>query len=172
GREHNEPPPGCHLLARDIASLEQPVGGAEREVDSDLHHSPAWASRNWVSSGTGRPVAPLSLPLFHAVPAMSRWAQRYCLVKRERKHAAVTEPAGGPPMLAISAKPDLSCGWYSSSSGMRQVGSTAERDAARSCSASSLSCENRPVLTWPRATTQAPVSVAMSITAAVLKRSA
>jgi hypothetical protein len=32
-------------------------------------------SRNVVSSGTGRPVAPLDAPLFHAVPAMSRWAQ-------------------------------------------------------------------------------------------------
>ena len=28
--------------------------------------------RNWVSRGTGRPVEPLSLPDFHAVPAMSR----------------------------------------------------------------------------------------------------
>ena len=38
-------------------------------------------------------MAPFSLPPFQAVPAMSRCAQRYFFAKRERKHAAVTEPA-------------------------------------------------------------------------------
>ena len=33
-----------------------------------------------ISSGTGRPVEPLALPPVHAVPAMSRCAQRYSLV--------------------------------------------------------------------------------------------
>ena len=46
--------------------------------------TPALASRNWVSSGTGRPVEPFSLPDFQAVPAMSRCAQLNFLVKRER----------------------------------------------------------------------------------------
>ena len=59
--------------------------------------------------GTGRPVAPLSLPDFHAVPAMSRWAQSYFLVKRERKQAAVTAPAARPPMLPMSAKLLFNC---------------------------------------------------------------
>src|SRR5690606_11552093 len=71
----------------------------------------AWSSRNRASRGTGRPVAPLSLPPRQAVPAMSRWAQRYALAKRDRKQAAVTEPAGGPPLLAMSAKFDLSWSW-------------------------------------------------------------
>jgi L-aspartate oxidase len=36
-------------------------------------------ARKCTSSGTGRPVPPLSLPDFQAVPAMSRWAQSYFL---------------------------------------------------------------------------------------------
>ena len=53
---------------------------------------------------TGRPVAPFSLPSFHAVPAMSRCAQSYFLVKRDRKQAATMLPPARPPMLAKSAK--------------------------------------------------------------------
>ena len=63
------------------------------------------------SSGTGRPVEPLSRPLFHAVPAMSRCAQRSFFVKRARKQAAVMLPAGRPPMFAMSAKFERSCSW-------------------------------------------------------------
>src|SRR5690554_1488807 len=44
-----------------------------------------WFNRYWVSKGTGRPVAPFSLPpLIHAVPAISRCAHGYALVKRDR----------------------------------------------------------------------------------------
>src|SRR5690349_13855834 len=65
--------------------------------------------KNWVSSGTGRPVAPFSLPDFQAVPAMSRCAQRYFWVNRARKQAAVMVPAARPPILATSAKLLFSC---------------------------------------------------------------
>src|ERR1700704_1065161 len=60
--------------------------------------------RNVVSRGTGRPVAPFSFPDFHAVPAMSRWAQSYLRANLERKQAAVTLPAARPPIFAKSAK--------------------------------------------------------------------
>jgi hypothetical protein len=56
--------------------------------------------------------------------------------------------------------------------GMRQAGSSAASPACSSRAASSSSGENRPERWPPRAITQAPVSVAMSTTAAGLKRSA
>src|SRR3989344_4080018 len=56
-------------------------GAIVEQVEVDPGHgrgswSPwsAWLMRYCVSSGTGRPVAPFSLPVFHAVPAMSRCA--------------------------------------------------------------------------------------------------
>ncbi len=62
------------------------------------HHSsplkPARLSRNCDSSATGRPVAPLALPERRAVPAMSRCAQLYLRVKRDRKQPAVIAPPG------------------------------------------------------------------------------
>src|SRR5690606_41420052 len=74
--------------------------------------TPLRSSRYWVSRGTGRPVAPLSLPpLIQAVPATSRCAQDSFLVKRARKQAAVMVPAGRPPMLAISANGLSNCSW-------------------------------------------------------------
>ena len=54
---------------------------------------------------------------------------------------------------------------YSSSSGMRQHGSSAASPAASSAAASASSVANRPLRTPPSAITQAPVSVAMSTTA-------
>src|SRR5437879_12497673 len=67
--------------------------------------------RNVVNNGTGRPVEPLAPPDLHAVPAISRCAQVYFLVKRSRKQAAVMLPTPGLPMLARSAKLDFSCSW-------------------------------------------------------------
>ena len=55
---------------------------------------------------------------------------------------------------------------------MRQQVSCAETPAANRAEASWSSAENKPLCTPPRATTQAPVSVAMSTTAAGLNRSA
>ena len=70
-----------------------------------LRHYPfARFIRKVVNNGTGRPVAPFSLPDFHAVPAMSRCAQSYLRVNFDRKQAAVTLPAGRPPMFAKSAR--------------------------------------------------------------------
>src|SRR5215510_3123450 len=73
-------------------------------VEVDARHPLARLMRKVVSRGTGRPVAPFSLPDFQAVPAMSRWAQSYLRVNFERKHAAVTLPAARPPIFAKSAK--------------------------------------------------------------------
>ena len=61
------------------------------------------------SNATGRPVAPFALPERQAVPAISRCAQLYLRVKRDRKQPAVIAPPGRPPMFAISAKLDSSC---------------------------------------------------------------
>src|SRR5450830_26426 len=64
----------------------------------------AWLSRYSSNRPTGRPVAPLALPLFQAVPAMSRWAQGNLPAKRCRNLAAVTAPPARPATLATSAK--------------------------------------------------------------------
>jgi hypothetical protein len=53
---------------------------------------------------------------------------------------------------------------------MRQQRSSEASPACSSAVASASSVENRPLRTPPSATTQAPVSVAMSITAAGEKR--
>ena len=64
-----------------------PVGGRRRGRTVAAHRgfqgncrggfqAPARFSRNSVSSGTGRPVAPLFLPVYQATPAMSRCAHR------------------------------------------------------------------------------------------------
>src|SRR6056300_784701 len=84
-------------------------------------------SRYSTSSGTGRPVAPFSLPCNQAVPAISRCAQGYFLANRDRKQAAVMLPALGPPILAISAKLLSSWDWYSSQIGKRHTGSLTSR---------------------------------------------
>src|SRR5471032_3686694 len=94
--------------------------------------------RKFDSSGTGRPVAPFAPPDFHAVPAMSRWAQVYLRVKFSRKAAAVHEAPPGEPMLARSAKLDLSCSLYSSPIGRRHAASPAVWPAAISSAASAL----------------------------------
>ena len=74
-----------------------------------------------------------------AVPAISRCAHVYLRVKRSRKHAAVIEPAAGPPILAISAKLDFNCSLYSSPIGKRHAVSLASLPAANNSSAN-LSC--------------------------------
>src|SRR3981081_3717447 len=90
--------------ARDL----QLVFGVAIEIDA--RHT-ARRARKCTRSATGRPVAPFSAPDFHAVPAMSRCAHGYALVKRERKHAAVMEPPARVPMFGKSAKFDLSMSW-------------------------------------------------------------
>src|SRR5205807_9507909 len=74
-----------------------------------------------VNNGTGRPVAPFSLPSFHATPAISRCAQSYFLVNFDRKHAAVILPPGRPAILAKSAKLLARPRWDSSQVGNRQL---------------------------------------------------
>ena len=56
-------------------------------------------TRNCVSRGTGRPVAPFSRPLFHAAPAKSWCAHLNFFAKRARNHAPLTLPAGRPVPL-------------------------------------------------------------------------
>src|SRR3989338_9903985 len=58
-----------------LAGGAQFVGGTGIKIDF-RHFNAARLMRYCVSSGTGRPVAPFSLPDFHAVPAISRCAQR------------------------------------------------------------------------------------------------
>ncbi|MCY1304134.1 hypothetical protein D9M70_538790 [compost metagenome] len=94
------------------------------------------------------------------------------MAKRERKQPAVMVPALGPPMLAMSAKGLSSCSWYSSNSGSCQARSSAYSPALRICLIRPSLLPIRPEVLLPRATMQAPVRVAMSITAWGLKRSA
>ncbi|MOA56995.1 hypothetical protein D3C78_1810870 [compost metagenome] len=94
------------------------------------------------------------------------------MAKRERKQPAVMVPAFGPPMLAMSANGLSSCSWYSSNSGSCQARSPACSPALRICLISASLLPSRPEVWLPRATMQAPVRVAMSITACGLKRSA
>ena len=75
-------------------------------------------------------------------------------------------PASRPPMLAMSANGLSSCFSYSSQSGSCQARSPAISPALSSSAASGSWLLSSPVACFPRATTQAPVSVAMSITAA------
>src|SRR5690606_12217175 len=90
-----------------------------------------------------------------------------------RQEAGGGDGAGpGPPMLAMSAKGLSSCSWYSSNSGSCQPRSSAWRPASSSCATSVSSLPMMPVVCAPRATTQAPVRVAISTTLAGLKRSA
>ena len=70
----------------------------------------AGVSKATLPTMAGMVAAPLGL-LSQAAPAMSRWAQWYFSAKRARKQAAVTLPAGLPPMLATSAKLLLSWSW-------------------------------------------------------------
>ena len=79
-------------------------------------------------------------------------------------------PPGRPPMLAMSAKLRASAvpGTPPTAAGARR-GPTRRRPPRSSSSASSSSLANRPLATWPSAITQAPVSVAMSITACGLE---
>ena len=113
----------CINFLRFLNLLGKSLRVEDREVlicDCEVVHRPAITKptfyfvlfiKNVVNRGTGLPVAPLSLPLFQAVPAMSKCAHVYFLVNRSRKHAAVMLPPAGPPMFAMSAKFDLSCSW-------------------------------------------------------------
>src|SRR5437867_2755838 len=65
---------------------------------------------------------------------------------------------------------DLSSSRYSSHRGSGQQRSPARSPASRTSLTSASSFPMAPIATWPRATTTAPVSVAMSSTAAGLKR--
>ena len=105
--------------------------------------------------GTGRPVEP-SLPPSRRSPAISRWAQLYFWVKRDRKAAAVMVPAGRPPMLAMSANGLSSCSRY------RRTGQAPGAIAGlfggvEQLVGQGLWFAKRPEVWWPRAMMQAPV---------------
>src|SRR5260221_7070213 len=108
GRIHHQPARLRVGLQREAACKALLLPGVAVEVDP--RHA-ARFSRKWERSATGRPVAPFSAPDFHAVPAMSRCAHGYALVKRDRKHAAVMEPPAREAMLGKSAKFDLRPSW-------------------------------------------------------------
>src|SRR5437773_5086368 len=65
---------------------------------------------------------------------------------------------------------DLRRSRYSSHSGNGQQRSPARSPASRTSASRASSFPIAPIATWPSATTTAPVSVAMSMTAAGLKR--
>src|SRR3990167_334862 len=90
-------------LAQQASGVFQLVGCAKMEGHF-RHLFSARAIKNSTSSPTGRPVAPFAAPLFQAVPAMSRCAQGYWLVKRCKNLAAVIAPPMRPATLATSAK--------------------------------------------------------------------
>ncbi len=120
----------------------------------------------------GRPVLPFCAPPSQAMPAMSRCAQCRPCVNFARKHAAVIAPPSRPQALAKSAK--LLLQLLAVFLGQRHVPAAivARTPAAVSCAASSSSLRHEAPKCAPSATTQAPVSVAMSTTAAGLKRRA
>src|ERR1043166_5926476 len=82
------------------------------------------------------------------------------------------DPAPRPPEFFTSAMSDLRRSRYSSHSGKGQARSPARSPASRTSASRGSSLPIAPIATWPSATTTAPVSVAMSITAAGLKRRA
>ncbi len=76
-----------------------------------LSRYPPRAHQKLVSIGTGRPVEPLSLARFPGGAGDVEMRPLNFLAKRARKQAAVTLPAGRPPMLAMSANGLLICSW-------------------------------------------------------------
>src|SRR6184192_387267 len=137
-------------------------------------HAPARLRMNSVKSRTPTAVGPLAWcgpsASVYAVPAMSRCTQGYPSTNSRRNHPPAIDPAPRPPEFLTSAMSDLSRSRYSSHSGSGQQRSPARSPASRTSARRASSFPISPIATWPRATTTAPVSVAMSITAAGLKR--
>src|SRR4051794_20856615 len=128
-----------HVLARAVRLLGDPAGDLQArvlgvavdDVEIDLCHCAAEASRKSTSSGTGRPVAPLFAFARQATPAMSRCAHGTPSTKRSRKFAATLAPPSRVPAFAKSAKLLRSVSPYSSLIGMRQTGSSDRSPAVR-----------------------------------------
>ena len=76
--------------------------------------------------------------------------------------AALIAPPARPPLLIMSAMSLLSSSRYSGPSGSSQTGSPARAAAWRTAEIHAGGVPKSPVVTLPRATTQAPVSVATS----------
>ena len=77
----------------------EPPRALPRPLSRACTYVPARSISHWLSRPTGRPVAMPRLPSSDAEPAMSRCAQRWPSVKRDRKQPAVMAPAQRPPML-------------------------------------------------------------------------
>jgi hypothetical protein len=80
--------------------------------------------------------------------------------------AAVIAPPQRSPWFFMSATSERSVSFWRSTSGSRQNDSPARAAAESSSSASASSLEKSPATQCPSATTQAPVSVARSTSAA------
>src|SRR2546428_1190977 len=162
----------CHAV--DLSGCsgrdEQQRGGAREAAG----HAPARLRMNSGESRTPTAVGPLAWcgpsPSVYAVPAMSRCTQGYPSTNSFRNHPPAIDTAPRPPEFFRSAMSDLSSSRYSSHSGKGQQRSPARSPASRTSASRASSFPISPMATWPRATTTAPVSVAMSITAAGLKR--
>src|SRR5712692_7671296 len=98
----------------------------------------------------------------HAVPAMSMCTHGSPPVNSFRNSAAVIDAAGRPPVFDRSAISLLSCSRYSSTNGIGQARSPARSATDRTCSTQALGVPKSPLVLFPSATTQAPVSVAIS----------
>ena len=119
-----------------------------------------------VSSGTGRPVAPFSLPSFHATPAMSRCAQSNFL--REPRQEAGGRDAAAGAAADVGEVGEVAGEAFLVVVPQRQLPArdrTLRRRPRASARASVSLLLKMPQATWPSATTMAPVSVAMSTTA-------
>src|SRR5438034_309451 len=101
---------------------------------------------------------------------MSRCTHGYPSTNSRRNHPPAIDPAPRPPEFFTSAMSDLRRSRYSSHSGNGQQRSPARSPASRTSASRASSFPIAPIATWPSATTTAPVSVAISMTAAGLKR--
>src|SRR6185437_15327678 len=130
--------------------------------------------RNWINSLVPMPVGPLGMYArsrsLQSVLAMSRCTHGTSPTNLLKKRAAVIMPPPRPPMFRMSATSLRSCSKYSSHNGISHTRSPARRPALRIASFNAASVPNIPIANWPSATTQAPVSVAMSMSAAGLNR--
>ena len=67
-----------HTAWTQVSTLHTPIKNGPHSCGPFSFHAKRDQTRfirKVVSSGTGRPVAPFDAPLFHAVPAISKWAQ-------------------------------------------------------------------------------------------------
>jgi hypothetical protein len=143
---------------------------------NDDYDALARARRNSARVRTPMPVAPFPwYPRSRGAwdgPAMSRCTHGVWPTNSRRNTAAVMAPPHRSPTFFMSAISERSVSFWRSTRGILQNDSPARLAAASTSSAKASSLENAPPIQLPRATTQAPVSVARSMTAEGLRSTA